>query len=117
MISEASPQQVKLFPELSFHYGLSLTELVVMPHIFLKLYIDRLPGLLAAEQLNRIEAACAPNMEQRDRDHRIEDLVDMANAHQPEPEHPEMSADMMQTRMAMLGIAVRFADDEEKTEG
>lgn len=57
------------YPALSFHYGLSFTELARMPRAIMRIYIDALPELIATQQLRFIEAISYPHLsEDSDRD-------------------------------------------------
>lgn len=58
--------RVRIFPQLSYHYGLSFEELARMPRWAVELYIDELPRLLAEEQQAAIQAASFPNYDKQD---------------------------------------------------
>lgn len=52
----------ELYPDLTFHYGLSWYELVKMPNWLKRMYVDALPRLLAEQQLTALQATAFPNM-------------------------------------------------------
>jgi hypothetical protein len=58
--------RVRIFPQLSYHYGLGFEELTRMPRWAVELYIDELPRLLAEEQQAAIQAAAFPNYDKQD---------------------------------------------------
>ena len=51
-----------VFPALSFWYGLSFWEMVSMPNLVLKAYVEALPRLQAEMQLLMLGPAMAPHM-------------------------------------------------------
>lgn len=58
--------RVRIFPQLSYHYGLSFEELTRMPRWAVELYVEELPRLLAEEQQAAIQAAAFPNYDKQD---------------------------------------------------
>jgi hypothetical protein len=61
---EKSPKRREIesvYPELTWHYGISPNEVIRMPRWLKHVYLDALPRLIAAEQLRAIEAASFPN--------------------------------------------------------
>lgn len=58
--------RVRLFPQLSYHYGLSFTELFHLPGWVVDIYIEELPRLLAEQHQAALEAAAYPNFKKQD---------------------------------------------------
>ena len=107
------PGQVKYFPDLSFHYGLSIDELVKTPRNIISIYLEALPRLLAQEQLSRNEAGAFPHMEDDDRKDRVEQLVEMASQDRPDEVEDiprNMSPEQAQMAMAAMGIGVTIVE-------
>jgi len=82
------PSDITLWPQLSFHYGLSYTELCSMPRFARELYIEKLPQILALHQLRAFEASAYPHMEDAGR-REVFDTVLAAAKGEPLPEEIE----------------------------
>jgi hypothetical protein len=60
---ERNDLRVRHWPDLTFHYGFSVEELVRLPHNLRRVYERALPRLLAQEQAALIDACAFPNMD------------------------------------------------------
>ena len=77
--TSVAEQRTSVFPQLSYHYGLSFTELAHMPQWAVELYVKELPRLLAEQHQAAIEAATFPNMKKNDQRSIIRRLTRMIN--------------------------------------
>lgn len=108
------------FPALTYHYGLSLEELVSMPRVFIELYIRKLPGLMAEEQLLRIEAATHPHAKQDAQKRTIRDHERIIKRSEPyrsqERTAPatDQSPIVAQRQLGAIGIGMRIVDADGK---
>lgn len=64
--SRLKQQVERLWPRLSFHYGLSFEELAEMPRWLMDIYLQELPRLLAEQQMAALEASAYPNLKKQD---------------------------------------------------
>ena len=53
---------IRLWPTLSYHYGLSWLDLAEMPRWLVRVYADELRDLLASDQLRLLEASAYPHL-------------------------------------------------------
>jgi hypothetical protein len=58
--------ETRVWPRLSRFYGLTPSELELMPRSLTRVYAEELPFLLAEEHLLRLEASAYPHMEEDD---------------------------------------------------
>lgn len=93
------------YPLLSFHYGLTYSDIVSMPRWLRRAYTRRLPELLAAEDMRRIEAAAFPNMKQATARSVIRRLERQAKVHEQQSikGSPAVAA-------SALGLGMTFVD-------
>lgn len=98
------------FPALTYHYGLTFSELVAMPRVIIELYIRKLPILQAEEQLERIEAATFPHAKPDAQKKVIRQLNRTVQRGRPKPKTAAVSKSpvVMQQQLAAVGIGVKF---------
>lgn len=99
----------QLWPELTFHYGITPAELKDTPNWMLRIYADALPQLLARQQLGRIEAMSFSNMDDPSR----AEVMNRLRQHLPAAPAPEpKSVGDARGLMAMTGIGMKFVDKD-----
>lgn len=79
-MARATPpdRDIAEWPRLARFYGLSFSELRVMPRAFVTVYRDAYAGLVAEEQLRAIQAASFPNYEEDTQRELYDDLLEVA---------------------------------------
>ena len=95
------------WPLLSFHYGLSISELLHTPRWLRRAYIARLDELLARERLARLEEVSFPYMDASARRTVTSKLKRAAKFPEPPASKPR-SLDEMTKGLAGIGIAVEM---------
>ena|SRR6185503_6281968 len=114
-----SPDQIarlgtlKHFPDLSFHYGLGFFELSEMPNLFIQLYVDAIPRLMAEQELLMMEASAYPHLKERQANNLHREILKIARANEPEPvKKISDDGDIAAAQLANVGIGMVFYDED-----
>jgi hypothetical protein len=70
---------VEIWPRLSRFYGLSFAELYSMPRMFLRMYAEAYPILVAEEHLHALQVVSYPYMDENDQKELFAELRDRAD--------------------------------------
>jgi hypothetical protein len=102
-------EDIKVFPTLTFWYGMSYQELMRMPNWALWLYAEALPGLLSEYQSMHLLAASYPYMRKEDQ-RNIQRRLRSDAAKRSQTKRPRMSQAMYRSRMLAMGVTWREPD-------
>ncbi len=103
---------VEYYPELSFWYpALSFDALANMPRWAIKLYVDKLPSLVAQREILDIQASAFPHARPDAQRALLDKLQRTAGEYREDsvkklPKSPVL----MERQLAAMGVAVRFVD-------
>lgn len=87
-VDDTLVKTLRIFPALTFHYGMGFAELCDLPNIVLRMYVDALPGLLAQRELTSLRASMFPHLEQSDRRDILNEISDTVRGDAPPPPKP-----------------------------
>lgn len=100
----------RLWPRLTYHYGITPEVLARTPNAIIRIYAEALGSILAEQQLGAIEAAAYPHLEKGDQKSLTRRLTRMVGVDQVEKLRDP--ADALGTLPAM-GIGVIIEDKPE----
>lgn len=95
------------WPQLSYYYGLSFTELAHMPRWLRRAYVRELPRLRARERLAEIETTLMPHMSHEDQRSIMNRLNRAADLPKPPVSRPKTQEEMI-AAAAGAGIGVEL---------
>lgn len=104
---------VEHFPELSFWYpALSFDVLVNMPRWAIKMYVDKLPSLVAQREILDIQASVFPHAKPEAQRMLMDRLERAAEKHNDAAVTKKIAKSpvLMERQLGAMGIGVKFVD-------